>query len=180
MLNEKIQDAVVIEVSWNRLPVRNQRGRCGRTVYVTFRTWWKFFHNFPLAQGWWTDNDWNFILEETLLPAEQGTCYGAVVTGWFKKWYTSKLSVRAVAGLYLWMGAELKVHSLRMSFCLSTDTLLEAYTNTQSLLEELRLETVSRLLPKPVTRGNRNSAPSDPLKRKGKELRWLNQLSIIR
>lgn len=137
---------------------------CGRIVYVTFRTWWKFFHNFPLA--WWTDNDWNFILEEMLLPAEQGTRYGAVVTGWFKKWYTSKPSVRAVAGRYLWMGAELKVHSLRMSFCLSTDTLLEAYTNTQSLLEELRLETVSRLLPKPVTRGNRNSAPSDPLKRK--------------
>lgn len=68
VLNEKIQNAVVIEVSWNRLPVRNQRGRCGRIV--TFSPWWKCFHNFPLTQGWCTDNDWNSI---SLLPAEQGT-----------------------------------------------------------------------------------------------------------
>lgn len=61
VLNEKIQDAVVIEVSWNRLPVRNHSGRCGRIVYVTFRTWWKFFHNFP------------FFLEEAFPPAVQGT-----------------------------------------------------------------------------------------------------------
>lgn len=63
----------------------------------------------------------------------------------------------------------MKVHSLRRSFCLSTDTLLEAYTSTQSLLEELRLDAESRqswLFPKPSTRGVRNSTCSDPL---GKE-----------
>lgn len=67
------------------------------------------------------------------------------------------------------MGAELKVHSLCTSFCLSTDSLLEAYTSTQSLLVELRFETVSRLLwllPKPATRGSKNSTCSDPLKRR--------------
>lgn len=73
----------------------------------------------------------------------------------------------AMQDVYLWMGPELKVHSLRISFCLSSDTLLEAYTSTQSLLVELRLETESRLLwllPKPATRGSKNSTRSAPLK----------------
>lgn len=66
------------------------------------------------------------------------------------------------------MRAELKVHSLRMSFCLSTDSLLKPYTSAQSLLVELRLETVSRLLRlllKPATRGSRKSTCSVPLER---------------
>lgn len=72
------------------------------------------------------------------------------------------------AGHYLWMGAELKVHPLRKSFCLSTDSLLEPYTSAQSLLVELRLEVVSRLLRlllKPATRGSRKSTGSVPLER---------------
>lgn len=69
------------------------------------------------------------------------------------------------------MGGEMKVHSLRRSLCLSTDTLPEVYTSTQSLLVELRLAAESRqswLLPKPSTRGDRNSKCSDPLRKKEK------------
>lgn len=72
------------------------------------------------------------------------------------------------ASSHLCMGGEMKVHSLRRSLCLSTDTLPEVYTSTQSLLVELRLAAESRqswLLPKPSTKGDRNSTCSDPLRK---------------
>lgn len=81
VLNEKIQDAVIIEVSWNRLPAKSER--------ETIILWHK--DDEQIMTG-------IFFLEEAPLPAVQGTRYGAVVTGWIKKWYTSKVSVRAVRG----------------------------------------------------------------------------------
>lgn len=71
------------------------------------------------------------------------------------------------------MGSELKVHVLRRSLCLITDSLLEPYTMTQSLWVAFRLETESRLLwllPNPATNGSKNSTPSDPLRRQSKKL----------
>lgn len=78
------------------------------------------------------------------------------------------------------MSSELKVHVLCMSLCLMTDSLLEPYTSTQSLLVAFRLDPVSRLLwllPKPATKGSRNSTPSDPLQRRVTRVQLLESRS---
>lgn len=152
VLNEKVEDAAVVKVSWSWLPVRDWTVT-SRTLDFFFCLTTRMIYRRQLSSKKWiqkcTKNQWgrklNRLLEQTVTQTVGG------------------------ASSHLWMGGETKVHSLRRSFCLSTDTLLEAYTSTQSLLVELRLEAESRqswLFPKPSTRGVRNSTCSDPLEGK--------------